>query len=132
MGRAGFVTWVYAFAVFEVSTVLGRHWRRTHERVEVTDHQWEAMPDGFGAGPEELAQARELVRLVRRAVEEELTPRQRDLFLAVVVEAVTLDALVDELGTTRGAVYKTVFDARRKIRQFLDANGYSVSKGGRR
>jgi RNA polymerase sigma-70 factor (ECF subfamily) len=61
-----------------------------------------------------------------------LTPRQRALFLAIIVEAVPLDALVDELGTTRGAVYKTVFDARRKIRQFLDANGYSVPKGGRR
>jgi RNA polymerase sigma-70 factor (ECF subfamily) len=131
-GESRFTTWVYAFAVFEVSTVLGRHWRRAHERLEVTDQQWEALPDRFGTGPEEVAQARELARLVRRAVEEELTPRQRALFLAIIVEAVPLDALVDELGTTRGAVYKTVFDARRKIRQFLDANGYSVPKGGRR
>jgi RNA polymerase sigma-70 factor (ECF subfamily) len=130
-GESRFTTWAYAFAVFEVSTVLGLHWRRGHERVEVSEQQWAALPERFAAGPEEIAQARELVRLVRRAVDEELTPRQRALFLAVVVEGVPLDALVDELGTTRGAVYKTVFDARRKIRQFLDANGYPVPKGGR-
>jgi RNA polymerase sigma-70 factor (ECF subfamily) len=129
--RAGFTTWAYAFAVFEVAGALGRHWRREHQRVDVSEQQWEAMPERLGAGPEEIAQARELVRLVRRAVDEELTPRQRALFLAVVVEGVPLDALDDELGTTRGAVYKTVFDARRKIRQFLDANGYPVPKGGR-
>jgi hypothetical protein len=61
----------------------------------------------FAAGPEDAARAREPVRLVRRAVDEELTPRQRALLLAVVVEGVPLDTVVDELGTTRGAVYKT-------------------------
>lgn len=130
-GESRFTTWAYAFAVFEVSTVLGRHWRRTHERVEITQDLWDALPDRLGAGPEEVVEARELVGLLQQAVERELTPRQRALFLAVVVERVPLDALVDELGTTRGAVYKTVFDARRKIRQFLVANGYAVPKGGR-
>ena len=130
-GESRFTTWAYAFVVFEVSTVLGRRWRRTHERVEITPELWDTVPDRLGAGPEEVAQARELVRLLRAAVERELTPRQRETFLAVVVEGVPLDALVDELGTTRGAVYKTVFDARRKIRQFLVANGYPVPKGGR-
>ena len=130
-GESRFTTWAYAFAVFEVSTVLGRRWRATHERVEVTPEVWEALPDRFSAGPDEVAQARELVTLLRQAVDRELTPRQRALFVAVVVEGVPLDALVDELGTTRGAVYKTVFDARRKIRQFLVANGYPDPKGGR-
>ena len=101
-GESRFTTWAYAFAVFEVSTVLGRRWRRTHERVEITPELWDTMPDRLGAGPEEVVQARELVRLLRTAVERELTPRQRALFLAVVVENVPLDALVDELGTTRG------------------------------
>jgi RNA polymerase sigma-70 factor (ECF subfamily) len=130
-GESRFTTWAYAFAVFEVSAVLGRWWRRTHERAEVTPELWDTLPDRVGAGPEEVAQARELAGLLRSAVERELTARQRALFVAVVVQGVPLDALVDELGTTRGAVYKTVFDARRKIRQFLVANGYPVPKGGR-
>ena len=130
-GESRFTTWAYAFAIFEVSAVLGRQWRRTHKRVEVTPELWNALPDQAGTGPEEMAQARELVALLRQAVEQELTSRQRELFLAVVVEGVPLDALVDELGTTRGAVYKAVFDARRKIRQFLVTNGYAVGKGSR-
>jgi RNA polymerase sigma-70 factor, ECF subfamily len=129
-GESRFTTWAYAFAVFEVSAVLGARWRRAHERVEVTPEQWDAMPDRLAAGPEELAQARELVRLLRTAVDHDLTPRQRSVFLAVVVQGVPLDALVHELGTTRGAVYKTVFEARRKLRQALVAHGYRVPPPG--
>ena len=41
------------------------------------------------------------------------------------------DALCARDGTSRNAVYKTVFDARRKIRAALVANGYlEVSQGG--
>ena len=64
------------------------------------------------------------MKAVRRAVEEALTEHQRRLFVAVVLNEVPLDALVARLGTNRNAVYKAVFDARRKIRAFLVANGY--------
>lgn len=132
-GESRFTTWVYAFAVFEVSAALGRRWRQTRGSVEIADDAWETLPDRLCAGPEEQAQARELVTLLRRAVEEELTARQRFLFVAVVVNGVPLDAVVAELGTNRNAVYKNVFDARRKIRSFLVTNGYLTSgpEGGR-
>jgi RNA polymerase sigma-70 factor, ECF subfamily len=123
-GESRFTTWAYAFAVFEVSAAFARWWRRLHGSVELGDAAWQTLPDRLGAGPDEQVQARELVTLVRRAVDEQLTPRQRTAFVAVVVNGVPLDAVVDELGTNRNAVYKTVFDARRKVRQFLDANGY--------
>jgi len=57
-------------------------------------------------------------------VAQELTPRQRQVFVALVVTGMPLDALVAELGSTRGAVYKTMFDARRKLLDALAANGY--------
>jgi RNA polymerase sigma-70 factor, ECF subfamily len=41
-----------------------------------------------------------------------------------VVNGVPLDALVAELSTNRNAIYKTLFDARRKLRATLAANGY--------
>jgi RNA polymerase sigma-70 factor, ECF subfamily len=50
--------------------------------------------------------------------------RQRQVFVALVVNAVPLDALVIELGSNRGAIYKAMFDARRKLRAALAANGY--------
>lgn len=123
-GESRFTTWVYKFAVFEVSAKLGRHaWRSG--QVALDAEQWERLPDRLGPGPADQAEAAELAAAVRRAVDE-LTPHQRRLFIAVVVDGVPLDALVAALGTNRNAVYKTVFDARRKIRQHLVAHGYVV------
>ena len=59
-----------------------------------------------------------------RAVEQELTDHQRRIFIALVVDAVPLDALADRLGTSRNAIYKTMYDARGKLRASLVANGY--------
>jgi RNA polymerase sigma-70 factor, ECF subfamily len=67
---------------------------------------------------------RDLLAALRRAVDTELSPRQRQVFVAIVVHAVPLDALVIELGSSRGAIYKALFDARRKLRAALQANGY--------
>jgi RNA polymerase sigma-70 factor (ECF subfamily) len=61
---------------------------------------------------------------VHRAVDEHLTPRQRQVFIAIVLNDVPMDALVAELGSTRNTIYKTMFDARRKLRAALAANGY--------
>jgi RNA polymerase sigma-70 factor, ECF subfamily len=64
---------------------------------------------------------------VRTAVAEELTERQRQVFTAIVVQGVPLDALVAQLGSSRNAIYKTMFDARRKLRATLAADGYLTS-----
>jgi len=44
--------------------------------------------------------------------------------VAIVVDGVPLDALVAELGSNRNGVYKTSFDARRKLRAALVTGGY--------
>ena len=65
-------------------------------------------------------------------MDDELTRRQRQIFVALVLNGVPLDALVTELGTNRNAIYKTLFDARRKLRAALVANGYlDVESPGR-
>ena len=61
---------------------------------------------------------------LHRAVDEVLTDRQREIFVAIVLNGVPLDALVAELGTNRNAIYKMLFDARRKLRAALVANGH--------
>jgi RNA polymerase sigma-70 factor, ECF subfamily len=50
--------------------------------------------------------------------------RQRTVFAAIVLNGTPLDALVAELGSSRNAIYKTMFDARRKLRAALAAHGY--------
>ena len=123
-GESRFTTWAYRFVILEVSSKLGRHYWRQHPAVYLEAEDWDRLPDRLGASPGEDAEHAELVKAVRQAVDETLTGHQRRLFVAVVLNEVPLDALVAQLGTNRNAIYKAVFDARRKIRGFLVANGY--------
>lgn len=121
-GESRFTTWAYAFVVFEVSAKLGRHfWRDPGVRLDA--QEWDRLPDRFGVEPDREADRRALVDAVRDAVDTHLTDRQRQVFVALVVDGVPLDALATRMGSSRGALYKTLFDARRKIRAALVANG---------
>jgi RNA polymerase sigma-70 factor (ECF subfamily) len=132
-GESRFTTWAYRFVVLEVSQKLGRHFWRGGAASLGTE-QWERLPEGLGSGPAEVAESAELLAAVRRAVEESLTDHQRTIFVAIVLDGVPLDAMTSRLGLSRGAVYKAVFDARRKIHADLVANGYldSDAAEGRR
>jgi RNA polymerase sigma-70 factor (ECF subfamily) len=122
-GESRFTTWAYKFVIFEVSAKIGRHfWRDPGVRLEAED--WNQLPDRFGFDPAQEAEWRDLLAALRRAVDEELTARQRRVFVALVLNGVPLDALVIELTSNRNAIYKTMFDARRKLRAALAANGY--------
>jgi RNA polymerase sigma-70 factor (ECF subfamily) len=126
-GESRFTTWAYRFVVLEVSHKLGRHfWRQP--RAELTDEDWDRLPDVLAAPPDHEAQVRELARAVRRAVDD-LTDHQRRVFEAAVLQGLPLDALAVRDDTTRNALYKTLFDARRKIRAHLVANGYLADEG---
>ena len=122
-GESRFTTWAYKFVIFEVSGKIGRHfWRQPQVPMEAAD--WERLPDRFGLDPARESEWRDLARALRQAVEEELTGHQRRVFTALVLDAVPLDALAARLGSNRNAIYKTMFDARRKLRARLVANGY--------
>jgi RNA polymerase sigma-70 factor (ECF subfamily) len=130
-GESRFTTWVYKFVIFEVSAKIGRHFWR-HPNVPLDAEGWERLPDRFGFDPAQEAEWRDLLAALRRAVDEELTVRQRSVFVAIVLNNVPLDALVIELASNRNAIYKTLFDARRKLRAALAANGYISDDGWRR
>jgi RNA polymerase sigma-70 factor, ECF subfamily len=122
-GESRFTTWAYRFVILEVSAKLGRHfWRRPDVPLEAED--WDRLPGRFGFEPAQEAEWRDLLTALRRAVNSELTPRQREVFVAIVLNDVPLDALVVKLGSNRNAIYKMMFDARRKLRAALVANGY--------
>ena len=122
-GESRFTTWAYRFVILEVSDKIGRHFWQ-HPGVPLDAGDWDRLPDRFGFEPAREAEWRDLLAALRRAVDTELSPRQRQVFVALVVNAVPLDALVIELGSNRGAIYKMMFDARRKLRAALAANGY--------
>lgn len=128
-GESRFTTWAYRFVILEVSSKLGRHYWLVHPNISLEAESWEQLPDRFGVDPGDYAEQAELVRAVRRAVDETLTAHQRRLFSAVVLEATPVDAVADRLGTNRNAIYKALFDARRKIRAHLVAGGFLEREG---
>ncbi|MFD7694558.1 RNA polymerase sigma factor [Streptomyces sp. NPDC059805] len=126
-GDAKFTTWAYRFVVFEVSSKMGRHiWRISHARFDM--EEWAQVPDRGGADPVDYWQARELVEAVHDAVATALSARQREVFVAVI-NGVPLETLARELKTNRNALYKTMFDARKKLRARLVAGGHLGTAG---
>lgn len=121
-GESRFTTWASKFVILEVSNKVGRHlWRSGG--VHLDPDAWASMPDRFGLGPGQEAETAQLLGGLRQAVETELSERQRRVFAAIVLNEVPLDVLTVELETNRNAIYKTLFDARRKLRAALVANG---------
>ena len=122
-GESRFTTWAYKFVILEVSGKIGRHFWQ-NPCVPLDAEEWDKLPDRFGFEPAHQAEWRDLLAALRRAVDTELSPRQRQVFVAIMVNAVPVDALAIELSSNRNAIYKTMFDARRKLRAALAANGY--------
>lgn len=128
-GESRFTTWAYKFVIFEVSAKVSRHaWRASGVALDTED--WERLPDRFGLDPAHESEWRDLVAALHRAVDRVLSAHQRRIFVALVLNGVPLDALVAELDTNRNAVYKSLFDARRKLRADLVARGYLDRDGG--
>ena len=122
-GESRFTTWAYRFVILEVSTKVGRHfWRDPGVRLDIED--WDRLPDRLGFGPARQSEWWDLLAALRDAVDTQLTEHQREVFVAIVLNGVPLDALVARLATNRNAIYKTMFDARRKLRAALAANGH--------
>jgi RNA polymerase sigma-70 factor, ECF subfamily len=127
-GESRFITWAYRFVILEVSAKLGRHYWR-NPPVMLDAGQWENLPDRLGIDPQQQAEAAAILAEVRRVVRDELTAHQRRVFVAIVVDGIPLDALAATLNLQRNAVYKVIFDARRKIRRALVAKGHLDDPG---
>jgi len=120
-GLSRFTTWAYKFALLEAAVkVRKRAWQGRELPLE--PEAWQVFPDA-GSGPESSTELRELLATVKTAIEEVLTPHQRRVLLALALNGVPIDVLAERLGTTRGALYKTLHDARRKLRAHLDERG---------
>jgi RNA polymerase sigma-70 factor (ECF subfamily) len=121
-GAARFTTWAYKFAIYETSSRLRRHaWRQ--RKVEMDDTIWDRLPD-TAVAPLQRLERNQLMAALERAIREQLTDRQRMIFQNVTVHDVPIDVLAERLASTRGAIYKTLHDARRKLRQALIEAGY--------
>ena len=130
-GASRFTTWAYAFVVFEISVKLRRHaWRRGRIPTADDDATWDRLAEGSGAA-QSRAESADLLRALRGAVDEELTPRQRQVFVAVALNDVEIDVVAGELQSSCGAVYSALHDARTKLRRRLEHEGHLEQEGAR-
>ncbi|MEA2392264.1 MAG: hypothetical protein QOJ82_155 [Solirubrobacteraceae bacterium] len=120
-GDSRFTTWAYKFALLEASVKMRRRAWQDRE-IPLDPESWATLA-ARDSGPDEDAEMGELLRAVRGAIAGELTPHQRSVLVAVTLDGVPIDVLAERLGTTRGALYKTLHDARRKLRHSLAAQG---------
>jgi RNA polymerase sigma-70 factor (ECF subfamily) len=118
-GESRFTTWAYKFALLEAGVKLRRRAWQGRE-VLLEPDSWDRFADHNNTVHEDLEQA-ELLGALRDAIEDTLTPHQREVFSALALNEVPTDVLAERLGTTRGALYKTLHDARRKLRRELAA-----------
>jgi RNA polymerase sigma-70 factor, ECF subfamily len=125
-GASRFTTWAYKFALLEAGVKARR--RAWHGReIAVDDESWPAFADR-GPSAQQTLEATELLDAIRDAIRSDLTDHQREVFSALALNGVPIDVLAERLGTTRGALYKTLHDARRKLRTALAAAGHSLDE----
>jgi RNA polymerase sigma-70 factor (ECF subfamily) len=122
-GASRFTTWVYKFALLEAAVKLRKRAWQGRE-VPLEPESW-ALLSGGGLGPDAEAEQSELLSALQSAIGDVLTPHQRRVLVALALNGVPIDVLADRLGSTRGALYKTLHDARRKLRAHLDEHGLS-------
>jgi RNA polymerase sigma-70 factor (ECF subfamily) len=120
-GESCFTTWAYKFALLEAGVkVRRRAWHR--REIPLEEEGWARLPDRH-TGPSGEAETSEVLGAVRDAIAADLTPHQREVLIAITLNDVPIDVLAERLGTTRGALYKTLHDARAKLRSRLADDG---------
>jgi RNA polymerase sigma-70 factor, ECF subfamily len=124
-GDSRFTTWAYKFAMLEAAVRLRRRpWIGRELPLEADG--WAQLPDDRRLSTVGQAEASELIYAVRDAIAEVLTPHQRAVLVALTLNDVPIDVLAERRGTTRGALYKTLHDGRRKLRARLAKDGLAL------
>jgi RNA polymerase sigma-70 factor, ECF subfamily len=127
-GESRFTTWAYKFALLEAGVKVRRRAWQGRE-IPLEDEAWATLADA-GAAVSRQTENRELISALQGQIERSLTAHQRKILIAVALNDVPIDVLAQRLGSTRGALYKTLHDARKKLRQALAERG--LDTGGNR
>jgi RNA polymerase sigma-70 factor (ECF subfamily) len=126
-GLSRFTTWAYRFVMNHVSGKTRQHlW--SGRRVPFDDTDWDRLPDRLVISPHTRTEQLAQLEALRTAVEEKLTARQREVFVSVALNEVPIELVAARLDSNRGAIYKTLFDARTKLRASLLEAGYPIEE----
>ena len=120
-GESRFSTWAYKFALLEAAVKLRRRAWQGRE-IPIEAEHWAVIRSSVES-PAASAENREVLSAIGEAIDSELSPHQREVLVAVALNGVPIDVLSERLNTTRGALYKTIHDARKKLRARLAEDG---------
>jgi RNA polymerase sigma-70 factor, ECF subfamily len=123
-GASRFTTWVYKFALLEAAVKLRKRAWQGRE-VPLEPESWSLFASA-GPDPQAGVEHAELLATIKTAIDEVLTPHQRRVLVAVALNGVPIDVLAERLESTRGALYKTLHDARQKLRKHLVVRGHAL------
>ncbi|MHB1569892.1 MAG: RNA polymerase sigma factor [Solirubrobacteraceae bacterium] len=127
-GESRFTTWAYKFALYEAGAkVRKRAWQG--REIPLAPEAWPHLAS-LRAGPHREVETAELFAALAQEIDDGLSPHQREVLVALALNEVPIDVLAERLNTTRGALYKTLHDARRKLRAGLAERGLSLLEHG--
>jgi RNA polymerase sigma-70 factor, ECF subfamily len=123
-GESRFTTWAYKFALYEAAaTVRKRAWQG--REIPLAPEAWPLIPDEHQRTAQQSLETADQLKALQQAIEQDLSPHQREVLVALALNQVPIDVLADRLNTTRGALYKTLHDGRQKLRSALTARELS-------
>ena len=133
-GDSKFTTWAYKFAV-NIGLTTARHvrWKdvsldQLSSDEEGAFSEWILRDTASAHTPDQLALQGEVRQVIWDVIEQDLTDKQRRILLLMVFHEVPMDEVVQQLGTNRNAIYKSLHDARRKLKRGLQARGFEVGE----
>jgi RNA polymerase sigma-70 factor, ECF subfamily len=125
-GESRFTTWAYKFALYEAAALVRKRAWRGRE-LPIDAEAWPEVADPRPA-PQREAETNALLVAIREEIERSLSPHQREVLVALALNEVPIDVLAERLNTTRGALYKTLHDARKRLRLALVGRGMSLEE----
>lgn len=126
-GESRFTTWAQKIAMNVALTELKRRrWRDVSlQDLFARRESADLEPADTQLTPEQLAFQNMVLQELRRMIDEELTDRQREAVVAVILEGMPISEVAKRMGTNQNALYKLLHDARRKLKGRMEAAGLS-------
>lgn len=124
-GRSKFTTWATSIAVRIGTSELRR---KMFQDVSLSAMGSDAliikMTSQSAVQPEDQAEKRQILKTLKRLIEERLTDRQRTATEAIL-GGMPVEEIAKRIDSNRNAVYKLIHDARLRLKSGLEAAGYS-------
>ncbi|MCL5611154.1 MAG: RNA polymerase sigma factor [Chloroflexi bacterium] len=131
-GRSMFTTWVHKIAVRIALTELRRKRWQDSSLDEIVDNEELPVPARIIAdrqpGPAETVEQADMMARVRRILEQELTPKQREALMLLSIQDVPLEEAAKRMKTNRNALYKLLHDARLRLKRRLTNEGLTAQE----